>query len=276
MSCTAPSHGTVSRSVARLRAAWTEGAGLGLWSSVTDLTIAELVAGLPYDYIAVDLQHGAATFSELPGLLQAMRAGDRAPLVRVPWNEPKSIMRALDTGAAGVIVPMVNSAAEAARAVAACRYPSDGVRSWGPMWGYVRADGALPPQAQDADAVCLAMIETAAAAEDVERIVRTPGLDGIYVGPNDLALACGYGRSTYRDSPGLAATIQRIVDAGRDAGIAVGLHCSDPQMGRDWAERGASMLTVAQETGLLAEGAREAWSIARGEALPSPAGRLPG
>ncbi len=258
------SHGTTARAADRLRSAIAGGGAYGIWSSIPDMSVAELVGGLPYDYIIVDLQHGVTTFTELPILAQAMRAAGTAPLVRVPWKDPAQIMRALDSGASGVVVPMISSAAEAADAVSACRFPPVGVRSWGPMWGYVRSDGALPPAEQDAGVACIVMVETAEAIDDLDAILATEGLDGIYIGPNDLALACGYGRATYRDDPDVAALIQKIVDACRAAGVPAGLHCSDPQMGSDWIARGASMVTVAQDTGLLADGALEALRQARG------------
>lgn len=256
-------HGTTARAAARLRSAIINGGAYGIWTSIPDLSVGELVAGLPYDYVCVDLQHGVTTFSELPALAQAMRAAGNAPLVRVPWKDPAQIMRALDSGASGVVVPMVSSADEARAAVGACRFPPIGVRSWGPMWGYVRSDGALPPAEQDAGVLCIVMIETAAAIEQLDAILATEGLDGIYIGPNDLALACGFGRGTYRDDPGVAALIQKIVDACRAAGVPAGLHCSDPEMGRDWIARGASMVTIAQDAGLIADGALEALRQAR-------------
>jgi 4-hydroxy-2-oxoheptanedioate aldolase len=228
------------------------------------MSVAELIAGLAYDYIVVDLQHGVATFADLPVMAQVMRGAGTAPLIRVPSNDPAQIMRALDCGAAGVVVPLTGSAAEARAAVEPCRFPPTGTRSWGPMWGYVRSDGALSPQEQDAQAICLVQIETAGAVEALDEIVATPGIDGVYIGPNDLALACGYGRQTYRDSPEVASLIQRVIDACRSAGVAAGLHCSDPAMGRDWVARGATMVTIAQDTGLLAEGAIAALDEARG------------
>jgi 4-hydroxy-2-oxoheptanedioate aldolase len=228
------------------------------------MSVAELIAGLPYDYVIVDLQHGVATFADLPVMAQVMRGAGSAPIVRVPSNDPEQIMRALDCGAAGVIVPLIDSAAEARAAVEPCRFPPAGTRSWGPMWGYVRSDGALPPQEQDAQAICIVMIETAGAVEALDEIVATPGIDGIYIGPNDLALACGYGRQTYRDSPEVTSLIQRIIDECRSAGLAAGLHCSDPAMGREWVARGATMVTIAHDTGLLAEAATAALDEARG------------
>ena len=257
-------HGIAARAAAHLRSAMAGGAAYGIWTSIPDLSVAELVGGLPYDYVVVDLQHGVTTFTELPALAQAMRAAGNAPLVRVPWKDPSQIMRALDSGASGVVVPMISTAAEAEAAVSACRFPPVGVRSWGPMWGYVRSDGALPPAEQDAGVLCIVQVENAEAIEHLDAILATEGLDGIYIGPNDLALACGYGRSTYRDDPEVSALIQKIVDACRAAGVPAGLHCSDPQMGRDWIERGASMVTIAQDTGLIADGALEALRQARG------------
>lgn len=272
------SHGTTARSSERLRAAWGGGgAAYGLWSTLPDMSVAELVAGLPYDYICVDLQHGVATFADLPVMAQVMRGAGTAPLVRVPWNDPAQIMRALDCGAAGVVVPLIGSAAEARAAVEPCRFPPTGSRSWGPMWGYVRSDGALLPEEQDEQAICMVMVETAGAVEALDEIVATPGIDGVYIGPNDLALACGHSRHTYRDSPEVASLIQRVIDACRSAGVAVGLHCSDPEMGRDWVARGATMVTIAQDTGLLAEAAVAALDEARGGVNGSdePAPRKP-
>jgi len=259
------SHGTTARTSERIRAAWGGGgAAYGMWSSIPDLSVAELVAGLPYDYVIVDLQHGVATLGDLPVLAQVMRGAGTAPLVRVPANDPTHIMRALDCGAAGVVVPLIGSAEEARAAADPCRFPPAGTRSWGPMWGTVRSDGALPPEEQDAQAICLVMVETAGAVEALDEIVATPGIDGVYIGPNDLALACGFGRRTYRDSPEVEALIQRVIDACGAAGIAAGLHCSDPAMGRDWVGRGATMVTIAQDSALLADAALAALGEARG------------
>jgi 4-hydroxy-2-oxoheptanedioate aldolase len=218
------------------------------------------MAAGPFDYVCVDLQHGHATYSDLPGLLQAMRAADRAPLARVPWNDPASIMRALDVGACGVIVPMVNSAVEAAAAAAACRYPPHGARSWGPMWASVRDDGAPAPLEQDAAVLCLVMVETRAAVDALDEIVRVPGVDGVYIGPNDLALGCGFDRATYRDSPAVEALIEGVITTCREAGVVAGLHCSDAEMAAHWAGRGARLLTVGQDLALLNGALAQRWA----------------
>ena len=260
-----PDH-VIARTSARLRELWSRDLpAFGLWSSLRDTMIAETLGGSEFDYVCIDLQHGAATLADLPTMAQAMRAADAAPLVRVPWNEPATVMRALDAGACAVVVPMVDNAEQARAAAAASHFPPDGTRSWGPMWGYVRADGAPAPDEQNAAAICLVMIETSAGLDAVEDIVGVPGVDGIYIGPSDLALSCGHGRSTYRDSPAVDAMIERIIRACRAADVVAGLHCSDVEMAAHWAGRGARMLTVAQDGGLLRAALGRTWT-ALGEA----------
>ncbi len=266
----------IAKSSAHLRGLWdADQPAFGLWMGLADPAVAELLATSPFDYVCVDLQHGVPTFSELPHLLQAMRAAGRAPVVRVPVNEPATIMRALDVGASAVLVPMVSTADDARRAVAACRFPPEGERSWGPMWGDVRDDGALPPEEQNRAAVCLVMVETAEGYRNLREIAAVPGLDGIYIGPNDLALSCGFGRETYRTSPEVDSLIADIVAACRENGIAPGLHCSDVAMAADWAARGARFLTSATDTALLRGAIDRAWadldartdlSVGRGQA----------
>jgi 4-hydroxy-2-oxoheptanedioate aldolase len=256
----APTDGTIAASSARLRARWAQDEpAFGIWSITANPFLAELLGASPFDSVVVDLQHGAGTDADLLGLTQAMRSAGRAPLVRVPWNEPAAIMRALDVGAHGVIVPMVGSAEEAARAAAACRFPPHGQRSWGPLWGDVRADGAPPPQEQDDAVLCLVMVETQAGVDALEEIVTVPGVDGVFVGPNDLALGCGHGRATYRDSAEVDALLQHVVRTCRDADVVAGLYCSDVPMALHWAEQGARLLTAGVDTALLRTALATTW-----------------
>jgi 4-hydroxy-2-oxoheptanedioate aldolase len=250
-----------SGSSEHLRSLWRQNRpAFGLWSSLADAPTAELLASTAFDYVCVDLQHGLATFSELPSIVQAMRGAGRAPVVRVPWNEPAGIMRALDIGASAVVVPLVNSAADARRAAAACRFPPAGERSWGPMWADVRTGGVLPPEDQNAAVLCLVMVETQAGVDALDEIVTVPGVDGIYIGPSDLALGCGYGRATYRDSGDVEKLLQHIADTCRGAGLVCGLHCSDPEMATHWAGRGIQMLTAGHDVHLLRTAAAAAWA----------------
>lgn len=243
------------RGSAHLRALWAEDRpAYGLWSLLADPVVAELVATTDADFAVVDLQHGFATFSELPALIQAMRAGRMAPLVRVPWNEPAAIMRAADNGAAGVLVPMVDSAEAAAAAVSACRFPPAGSRSWGPMWGGVRADGAPAPEVANAAMLCFVMVETLEGIAALDEIVAVHGVDGVFVGPNDLALSCGFGRSTYRDSTAVVQLLDQVIAACVAGGVVPGLFCSDAEMALHWAGRGARLVSAGVDTGLLRAG----------------------
>src|SRR5206468_7835530 len=134
------------------------------------------------------LQHGLIDEAAMRGMVQAAAIRDTPVLVRVPWNEPGAIMRALDAGAEGVIVPMVNTVAEARAAAGASRYPPLGYRSWGPLRsGMAQRD--FNPALGNEQVLCLVMIETHEAVENVDAILEVPGVDGVFVGPNDLAIS---------------------------------------------------------------------------------------
>jgi 4-hydroxy-2-oxoheptanedioate aldolase len=238
----------------RLRARWQNGqAAIGAWSVSADPLVAEMVAATEVDTVCVDAQHGYSDTATLPGLLESMRVVGRVPLVRVRWNDPGQIMRALDAGACGVIVPMVNTAVEALAAAQACRFPPNGIRSWGPLWS---ARPILPPEQADAQAMCVVMIETAQAVTNLDEILATPGLDAIYIGPNDLALSCGLGRQTYRNSEAVNDLLTSVVKAANAASVPVGLHCSDVAMAHEWRARGTNWLTALTDVDVLASALR--------------------
>jgi 4-hydroxy-2-oxoheptanedioate aldolase len=158
----------------------------GPWVTFTDPHAVEALARLDLDYLAIDCQHGSAGLGSILPMLRAAALHDKPVLIRVPANEPWQIMRALDLGAAGVIVPMVSTAAEAAAAASAMLYPPHGERSYGPVrpspgGGFTPGDGP----------VLLVMIETAQGLADVDAIAATRGVDGLFIGPIDLALGIG-------------------------------------------------------------------------------------
>src|SRR5262245_60857454 len=138
-----------------LKARWRSGPAFGLWCSTSDPAITEYVASTGIDWIVWDLQHGLTTDDDLPGLFRAVLGTGAIPVVRVGANDPLLIGRALDAGAAGVIVPLVNTAPEAARAVSACRYPPHGTRSFGPNRATL-VMGSLDPRVIE-DVACIVM-----------------------------------------------------------------------------------------------------------------------
>lgn len=220
----------------------------GVWSALDDPVAAEIVGRAGFDLVCVDLQHGFADLGSATSILAALHRTPAETVVRVAWNAPEQIMRALDLGAEGVIVPMVDDAEQARRAVDACRYAPGGRRSWGPLWGDARR-GHLEPDDGDRLATCILMIETAAGLANIEDIVRVPGVDAVYIGPNDLSLALGLRRRL--DAPELEDAVARIVEAARGAGVAVGIDWAEPAGARRWAERGMDLVIAARDSVLL-------------------------
>jgi 4-hydroxy-2-oxoheptanedioate aldolase len=181
----------------------------------------------------------------------------------VPWNEPGSIMRALDAGAEGVIVPMVNTPEEARAAAGASRYPPLGYRSWGPL----RSGMAQPdfnPALGNEQTICLVMIETYQAVDDVDAILDVPGVDGVFVGPNDLAISHSGANAGAGTSERDVEMIERVAGACARRGLVAGISCTGPEDARRWERAGYSLLGMPSDAGLLGE-AMLAWlTAARG------------
>ncbi|MBC6456806.1 HpcH/HpaI aldolase family protein [Actinomadura sp. HBU206391] len=224
---------------------------LGYWIVCDNPVGTERIARAGYDYVCVDGQHGLLDYAGWLAAMTAIDAGGRAAgIVRVPANDPTWIGRALDVGARAVIVPLVNSAEEAAAAVGACRYPPHGVRSFGPMRSALRV-GPDPAEANE-QVACVVMIETADGLANVEEICAVDGLDGLYVGPSDLTLALG--GSTPGDlavAAPLADALKTIVAAAEAAGIACGMHCGDGATAVQRLDAGFTFATVSSDLGDL-------------------------
>lgn len=218
---------------------------VGYWIVLDDPVATERLARLGYDYVAIDAQHGLLGYEGVRNGILAIDAGGRsAPFVRVEQNDPFAIGRVLDAGATGVIVPLVDDADDAARAVAATRYPPRGRRSYGPMRAQLRV-GPAPAEA-DETVLCLAMIETSRGLANVKQICAVPGLDGVYVGPSDLRLAVGGTTPTDPDVDGeFEAALRRVVEAAKSANVAVGIHTPDGATAATRLAQGFTFATVS-------------------------------
>lgn len=228
---------------------------VGYWVVMDAPAGTERVARQGYDYVCLDAQHGLFDDGGMRTGVLAVDAAATArvqgarvsvALVRVGANDPHLIGRALDAGAAGVIVPLVNGPEDAAAAVAAVRYPPHGVRSYGPMRSGLRI-GPVPAAADDS-VVVLAMIETPQGLDSVEEICAVPGLDGVYVGPSDLTLAVG---GAHPGDPAVAeefeAALKRVREVAADAGVAAGIHTPDGASAARRLGEGYTFASVASD-----------------------------
>jgi 4-hydroxy-2-oxoheptanedioate aldolase len=185
------------------------------------------VAGIGFDWVCIDAQHGLIGYQEMLGMLQAVAVKGVPALVRVPWNEPGWIMKALDAGAAGVIVPMVNSPEEARAAAGACRYPPQGYRSWGPTRASLGvADYA--PELANRSVVCAVMVETAPALEQLDEILAVPGVDAVFMGPSDFAISMGLAPRS--DDPEHRRRLDGMPAVCRRHGVVAGIACASAEL----------------------------------------------
>ena len=253
----------------RLRELWDRGeTTVGGWCVIPSPFAAELMGRAGFDWVCVDMQHGLVGYDAMVPMLQALEATGTPSLVRVPWNSPDHIMKALDAGAHGVVVPMVNSIAEAQAATGACRYPPAGHRSWGPVRAAFAAPGFDPAWA-NADVVCVVMIETAAGVAAAETIASVPGVDGVYVGPNDLAVTHGMAPDGRVAEPEHERLVLRVKEACDRAGVVAGIHCSGWETAARWREHGFRMLNVDSDAVFLRGRAQEVLHRL-GERTPAP------
>ena len=225
----------------------------GAWSSLAGGT-AEVLARSGAAWVVLDAQHGRYSQESLTGTLLELGSSPVPVFVRVPDDAAAGIGRVLDCGAAGVIVPLVNGAEQAAAVAAACRYPPPGQRSWGSISGLLGRAAPLAGDANDA-VMCAVMVETAAGLDEVEAIAATAGIDMVFVGPFDLSLALGLDvdqllGNTSGDSP-----LARVVQACARAGIRAGAFGGSPARARVLAGFGFTDIVVITDAALLADAA---------------------
>jgi 4-hydroxy-2-oxoheptanedioate aldolase len=233
---------------------------IGGWCVIPGSFSAEIVARAGFDWICIDLQHGLIGYQEMLGMLQAVAVAGVPALVRVPWNDPGWIMKALDAGAAGVIVPMVNSPAEAASAVAACRYPPDGYRSWGPTRASLGV-ADFTPQLANRDVICAVMVETVPALDQLGDIVSVPGVDAVFIGPSDFALSMGFAPRS--DEPEHRRRLETVPAVCREHGVVAGIACGSAELLTRWREAGYTMLAAPSDMVNLRRAAVEFLDAAR-------------
>jgi 2-keto-3-deoxy-L-rhamnonate aldolase RhmA len=213
----------------------------------------EEFAAAGYDYVGFDLQHGYLDDAGVALLLRRLEHVPIATAVRLPSTDPAPIGRVLDAGADAVIIAMIESADQAAAAVAATRYAPGGVRSFGPL----RTSLGIDPAALEARVSVFAMIETAQGLSAVDEICAVPGLTGVYVGPADLAVSLGHGPAEAWTQGAIRDAMVRVHKSATAVGLVAGIHASAGTHGKAMAEAGFQMITLASESQALRRGAAE-------------------
>ncbi len=253
--------------VNQLKKTWDEGGqAVNGWLAIPNTFSAEVMAAQGYDSLTIDMQHGVVGYQAATEMFQAMTGRGPTLMARVPWLEPGAIMKAMDGGAMGIICPMVNSRAEAEQLVSYMRYPPHGTRSSGPTRARFAYGQDYMEWAND-QMLVIAMIETAAAVQNLEEIVSTPGLDAVYIGPSDLSLGYTNGRlgaGMDREEPEMLEVISRIREAAHNAGIKACLHTAAPSYAKRGLDWGFDLVTLGADFAYLAAGASGALKELRG------------
>ncbi|MFT4306890.1 MAG: HpcH/HpaI aldolase/citrate lyase family protein [Microbacterium sp.] len=224
----------------------------GIWVCSGSPLVAEICAGSGMDWTLIDMEHSPNSLESVLVQLQAVAAYPITPVVRVPAADTVTIKQVLDLGAQNLLVPMVSSADEARRVVEAVRYPPRGRRGVGSALArsarWNRVDGYLADA--DAHVSLFVQVETLAGVEAAGEIAAVDGVDGVFVGPSDLAASMGLlGAQTH---PDVVAAVHRAFDAVRAAGTPVGVNAFDPAAAQAYVDAGASFLLVGADVAILA------------------------
>lgn len=233
---------------------------IGTFVEIGHPDVTEWLSGLGFDWLLLDSEHAPAGLETLQRMMQGMKGTSCVPIVRPQWNDPVVIKRILDIGAAGVLIPWVNSRQEAENAVRACRYPPQGIRGFGP-----RRPAMFDPEyfaTANEELVVAVQIETEKAINNLDEILAVDGVDACYIGPWDLSVSLGFGVPPKWDEPRYLAVFDRVLEAARRHGKAAGMYTSIDNI--EWAlEKGFKFNTVDDDDTFLIRGAQAALEKSR-------------
>ncbi len=230
----------------------------GSWLNLSSPSVAEIMAQAGHDFLMIDGEHTAVSNETAQAMMQAMAGTDCTPVMRVAWNDPVRIKQALDIGAQGLVIPVVNTRAEAIAAVQACRYPPAGIRglagSRPSNWGAEMADYVKVAN----DEICVILqIEHPDAVANVEEIVSVEGIDVAYIGVADLASFMGFGGQMSNLDPSVDEAIAKVVAAAKRANVPLGIHCLTAEDAAQRALQGFTYVAVGGDGRYVAHTARE-------------------
>ena len=231
----------------KIRKVWeTGGVANNVFLAIPDSFAAEVIASLGFHGVTIDMQHGVVDYQVAVTMLQAISRYDAAPMVRVPWNDPAIIMKALDAGAYGIICPMVNNRDDAEKFVGACRYAPHGYRSTGPVRAVFYAGTDYHQHAEDT-ILTFAMIETQEGLGNLDDILTTPGLDAIYIGPSDLSVSLGGAPGGDQTWPEAMAAIEAILAGAKRHGIKAAIHTTSAEYANLMIGKGFDLVTLSND-----------------------------
>jgi 4-hydroxy-2-oxoheptanedioate aldolase len=232
---------------------------VGTWLTLPDPIAARMMARVGFDWLTVELEHAPTSFETAATSFAIIAASGPAPLARVPWNTGENIKRVLDSGAWGIVVPMVNSRAEAEAAVAAARYAPLGERTIGGQLHAINFEcdpGTYYARANDEILVVL-MAEHVKAIEKADEIFSVPGIDVVFIGPNDLTNSMGMAPCFECDDKRFNDALDHILKICRKHGIAPGIHVADEAAAQRRIAQGFQFIAVGSEAGMMLSKAQD-------------------
>ncbi len=238
----------------RLREIWAGGKqATNIWLGLPSMLAAESISHQGWDSVTVDMQHGHIDFASMVAMLTAISTTPAVPLVRVPWNAPGDVMRALDAGAYGVICPNVDTAEQCEQFVGACRYAPLGYRSVGPRRAVLYGGTDYIAKANET-ILAAVQVESALGLKNVSEIAAVKSLDMIYVGPTDLALSLGRDIRAGLSDAVLLQAIDKILVAAKAQGVRTGIYCRNADDAKAMLAKGFDLVTVTSDDALLSAG----------------------
>jgi len=233
------------------------------WLAIPSGFSAEVMAQCGWDSVTVDMQHGVQDYQSMVQCFQAMDRHPITPLVRVPWNEPGIIGKALDGGAWGIICPMVNNKTEAKALADACMYPPLGKRSNGPIRAAMYGEASSYQTIANDEVQVIPMIETQQGIDNIDEILQVPGISGIYIGPSDMGFSLGLVPMLDREEPLILGIYEKLLASCKKHGKFAGIHNGTPAYAARMIKMGFQFVTIANDSGLMARAAREAVTATR-------------
>jgi 4-hydroxy-2-oxoheptanedioate aldolase len=232
------------------------GTVLNGWLHIPNSWTAEVMAHAGWDSVTVDMQHGLMGIETAIQMMQAISTSDAVPMARVTWNDPGQIMRLLDGGAYGIICPMINSAADCQSFISACKYPPEGIRSFGPTRARVYGGMDYADHANE-EIMTFAMIETKESMNNIEQILSVTGLDAVFVGSGDLKLSLTGKAGHATTSPLFDQAVEKILSLCTTHEIIPGIWCATIEEAKEMSAMGFRFIAVKSDSMMLTESAKQ-------------------